>query len=117
MVKIKIISVGSKSDKNIAALIDGYIKKMSNQFNIKWVNIKVEKKFDSIGQKKEVEANKIKSLSYLRVLEKQISNKESLLNALNIEIVQQCADAMLNYWYVSQQNPVSLFRQSLTNQS
>ena len=32
------------------------------------------------------EANKIKSLSYLRVLEKQISNKESLLNALNIEI-------------------------------
>lgn len=32
------------------------------------------------------EANKRKSLSYLRVLEKQISNKESLLNTLNIEI-------------------------------
>ena len=61
MVKIKIISIGSKSDKNIAVLIDGYIKKMSNQFNIKWVNIKAEKKFDSIGQKKEFEANKIKS--------------------------------------------------------
>ena len=31
-------------------------------------------------------ANKRKSLSYLRVLDKQISNKESLLKTLNIEI-------------------------------
>ena len=32
------------------------------------------------------EANKSKSLSYLRVLDKQITNKESLLKTLNIEI-------------------------------
>tara|TARA_B100000767_G_scaffold259531_1_gene269355 strand:- start:470 stop:1723 length:1254 start_codon:yes stop_codon:yes gene_type:complete len=32
-------------------------------------------------------ANKSKSLSYLRVLDKQISNKESLLKTLNIEII------------------------------
>ena len=32
-------------------------------------------------------ANKRKSLSYLRVLDKQISNKESLLKTLNIEII------------------------------
>lgn len=57
------------------------------------------------------------SIKKEQVFWKLMVNNPRKLNALNIEIVQQCADAMLNYWYVSQQNPVSLFRQSLTNQS
>ena len=59
MLKIKIISVGSKSDKNLKLLIDNYSKKMSNQFHVDWINIKAEKKFDLISQKKEYEAKKI----------------------------------------------------------
>lgn len=59
MIKIKIISVGSKADKNLKILIDNYLKKISNQFDVDWINIKAEKKFDSISQKKEYEAKKI----------------------------------------------------------
>jgi hypothetical protein len=29
----------------------------------------------------------------------------------------ECANALQNYWYINQQNPVSLFQQSLVNQS
>ena len=59
MFKIKIISVGSKPDKNLKELIDSYSKKISNQFDVDWINIKAEKKFDSTSQKKEYEAKKI----------------------------------------------------------
>ena len=59
MLKIKIISIGSKSDKNLKVLIDNYSKKISNQFDVDWINLKIEKKFDSILQKKEYEAKKI----------------------------------------------------------
>jgi 23S rRNA (pseudouridine1915-N3)-methyltransferase len=59
LLKIKIISVGSKTDKGLRVLIDSYSKKMGNQFDVDWINIKAEKKFDSILQKKEYEAGKI----------------------------------------------------------
>ena len=59
MFKIKIISVGSKPDKNLKELIDSYSKKLSNQFEVDWINVKAEKKFDSTSQKKEYEAKKI----------------------------------------------------------
>jgi 23S rRNA (pseudouridine1915-N3)-methyltransferase len=45
-------------------LIDSYSKKISNQFDVDWINIKAEKKFDSISQKKEYEAKKI--TAYIR---------------------------------------------------
>ena len=56
--KIKIISVGSKTDKNLKELIDSYSKKISNQFDVDWINIKAEKKFDSISQKKSTKPKK-----------------------------------------------------------
>ena len=59
MFKIKIISVGSKPDKNLKELIDSYSKKISNHFDVDWINIKAEKKFDSTSKKKEYEAKKI----------------------------------------------------------
>ena len=59
MFKIKIISVGSKPDKNLKELIDSYSKKISNRFDVDWINIKSEKKFDLVSQKKEYEAKKI----------------------------------------------------------
>lgn len=59
MFKIKIISVGSKPDKNLKDLIDSYSKKLSNQFDVDWINVKAEKKFNSTSQKKEYEAKKI----------------------------------------------------------
>jgi 23S rRNA (pseudouridine1915-N3)-methyltransferase len=57
--KIRIISVGNNPDKNLKELIDSYSKKLSNQFDVDWINVKAEKKFDSTSQKKEYEAKKI----------------------------------------------------------
>jgi hypothetical protein len=34
-----------------------------------------------------------------------------------IKTTQECADALLNYWYVSQTSPVSLFQQALLSPS
>ena len=59
MFKIRIISVGNNPDKNLKELIDSYSKKLSNQFEVDWINVKAEKKFDSTSQKKEYEAKKI----------------------------------------------------------
>ena len=59
MFKIRIISVGSNPNKNLKELIDSYSKKLSNQFDVDWINVKAEKKFDSTSQKKEYEAKKI----------------------------------------------------------
>ena len=59
MFKIRIISVGNNPDKNLKELIDSYSKKLSNQFDVDWINVKAEKKFDSTSQKKEYEAKKI----------------------------------------------------------
>jgi hypothetical protein len=30
--------------------------------------------------------------------------------------MQDCSNALLTFWYISQKNPVSLFQQSLVNQ-
>jgi len=48
---------------------------------------------------------------------KLMVNNPKEVNALEIMVVQECANALQNYWYISQQNPVSLFQQSLVNQS
>ena len=48
---------------------------------------------------------------------KLMINNPKEVNALEIMVVQECANALQNYWYISQQNPVSLFQQSLVNQS
>jgi hypothetical protein len=32
-------------------------------------------------------------------------------------VMQQCSNALLTYWYISQKNPVSLFQQSLVSQA
>tara|TARA_R100000742_G_C4278056_1_gene100499 strand:- start:187 stop:702 length:516 start_codon:yes stop_codon:yes gene_type:complete len=48
---------------------------------------------------------------------KLMVNNPKKVNALEIMVVQECANALQNYWYISQQNPVSLFQQSLVNQS
>ena len=31
-------------------------------------------------------------------------------------VMQECSNALLTFWYISQKNPVSLFQQSLVNQ-
>lgn len=48
---------------------------------------------------------------------KLMVNNPKEVNALEIMVVQECANALLNYWYVSQQSPVSLFQQALSNHS
>tara|TARA_R100001377_G_scaffold84998_2_gene69906 strand:+ start:1772 stop:2290 length:519 start_codon:yes stop_codon:yes gene_type:complete len=35
----------------------------------------------------------------------------------DINVVKECSDALLNYWYISQESPASLFQQALINQS
>lgn len=48
---------------------------------------------------------------------KLMVNNPKKINALDISVMKECADALKNYWYISQKNPVSLFQQSLVNQS
>jgi hypothetical protein len=52
-----------------------------------------------------------------RVFWKLMISNSKKINALEVMIVQECANALLNYWYVSQQSPVSLFQQALSNHS
>ena len=66
MFKIKIISIGSKTDKNLKELIDSYSKKISNQFDVDWINIKAEKKFDSIEDLKSQISRDLKEAKELR---------------------------------------------------
>ena len=44
------------------------------------------------------------------------SNPDSVSQS-QIKTTQVCADALLSYWYVSQESPVSLFQQALINPS
>ena len=68
--------------------------------------IKVQRKItEEVGRKKE------------QLFWKLMVNNPNKINALEVMVIQECADALQNYWYVSQQNPVSLFQQSLVNQS
>ncbi len=50
--KIKIISIGNKMPGWIKETFDGYISKLNHDFSPQLVEIKPEKKFDSIEQKK-----------------------------------------------------------------
>ena len=61
MFTIKIISIGNKQDKNLSILVDNYSKKLGAQLVIKSIDLKPEKKFNSVKQKKELEAVRINS--------------------------------------------------------
>lgn len=50
--KIKIVSIGNKMPGWIKEAFDGYISKLNHDFSPQLVEIKPEKKFDSIEQKK-----------------------------------------------------------------
>ncbi len=59
--KIKIITVGNKLDSWLQEGIKNYIKKFPNYTKIEWIEIKPEKKFSSIKNKKKEEAIRIKT--------------------------------------------------------
>jgi len=59
LLKIKIISIGNKIEKNVDTLTDSYTKKCSHFFHLEWVQLKSEKRFDSVAKKKVLEAEKI----------------------------------------------------------
>ncbi|MDA7843092.1 23S rRNA (pseudouridine(1915)-N(3))-methyltransferase RlmH [Methylophilaceae bacterium] len=59
--KIKIITVGNKPDSWLQEGIKKYIKKFPNYTKIEWTEIKPEKKFSSIENKKKDEAIRIKA--------------------------------------------------------
>lgn len=47
---------------------------------------------------------------------KLMTNNPNRISQLQIKTVQECSNALLNYWYVSSTSPVSLFQQALSNQ-
>ena len=51
-----------------------------------------------------------------RIFWKLMVDNPNKISILELEIIRECANALLNYWYVSQENPVSLFQQALINQ-
>jgi len=59
--KIRIITVGNKPDIWLQDGIKSYIKKFPNFTKLEWVEIKSEKKFSSIENKKKEEAQRIKA--------------------------------------------------------
>jgi 23S rRNA (pseudouridine1915-N3)-methyltransferase len=59
--KIKIISIGNKMPAWINEAFDSYISKLNRDFTLQLIEIKPEKKFDSIEQKKLSESEKILS--------------------------------------------------------
>ncbi|MEY5020758.1 MAG: Ribosomal large subunit methyltransferase [Pseudomonadota bacterium] len=59
--KIKIISIGNKMPAWINEAFDSYMSKLDRDFTIQLIEIKPQKKFDSIEQKKLSEAEKILS--------------------------------------------------------
>jgi 23S rRNA (pseudouridine1915-N3)-methyltransferase len=59
--KIKIISIGNKMPAWINEAFDSYISKLNRDFTPQLIEIKPEKKFDSIEQKKLSESEKILS--------------------------------------------------------
>ena len=50
-----------------------------------------------------------------RVFWRLMVDNPNKISILELEIVRECADALLNYWYVSSESPVSLFQQALIN--
>ncbi len=59
--KIKIISIGNKMPAWINEAFDSYMSKLDRDFTIQLIEIKPQKKFDSIEQKKLSESEKILS--------------------------------------------------------
>ena len=51
-----------------------------------------------------------------KVFWKLMTNNPKRISQLDVKVVQECSEALLNYWYVSQESPVSLFQQALINQ-
>ena len=48
-----------------------------------------------------------------RVFWRLMVDNPNKISILDLEIVRECAEALLNYWYVSPESPVSLFQQAL----
>jgi len=88
--KIKIISIGNKMPGWINEAFDGDISKLNHDLSPQLVEIKPEKKFDSIEQKKMSEAEKI--LSHL--------DKEFLivLDEKGVQFTSQELAQKLNHW-------------------
>jgi 23S rRNA (pseudouridine1915-N3)-methyltransferase len=88
--KIKIISIGNKMPSWINEAFDGYISKLNHNFSPQLIEIKPEKKFDSIEQKKMSEAEKI--LTHL--------DKEFLimLDEKGVQFTSQELAQKLNHW-------------------
>ncbi|CAM8378556.1 23S rRNA (pseudouridine(1915)-N(3))-methyltransferase RlmH [Candidatus Methylopumilus universalis] len=88
--KIKIVSIGNKVQGWIKEAFDGYISKLNHDFSPQLVEIKPEKKFNSIEQKKISESEKI--LSHL--------DKEFLivLDEKGVQFTSQELALKLNHW-------------------
>jgi len=52
-----------------------------------------------------------------KVFWKIMSGNPVKVNETEIEIAKECANALLEYWYVNQESPVSLFQQALISQT
>jgi len=50
-----------------------------------------------------------------RIFWKLMVDNPNKISILEVEVIRECANALLGYWYVSQENPVSLFQQALIN--
>jgi hypothetical protein len=48
---------------------------------------------------------------------KLMTENPNRINHLELSVIKECADALLTYWYISPESPVSLFQQSLLNPS
>jgi len=88
--KIKIISIGNKMPNWISEAFESYIAKLSHEFTPQLIEIKPEKKFDSIEQKKLSEAEKI-----LTHIEKEFL---IVLDEKGIQFTSQELSQKLNHW-------------------
>ena len=50
-----------------------------------------------------------------KVFWKIMVDSPKTINDLQLELVKECSDVLLNYWYVSMDSPVSLFQQAIAN--
>jgi len=88
--KIKIISIGNKMPHWINQAFENYISKLSHEFTPQLIEIKPEKKFDSIEQKKLSEAEKI-----LTHIEKEFL---IVLDEKGIQFTSQELAQKFNHW-------------------
>ena len=52
-----------------------------------------------------------------RIFWRIMVDNPSKITLIELEVIKDCANALLSYWYVSPESPVSLFQQALTNPS